>query len=140
MRQYKTKLMGKKEVKELGKKRAVLVRAAINKGHLIKSEILNATGLTMLQLNNLFQDNTELYAEYTVLRRTITDIAADNIVSIVMDKEHPKNYQASLEVMKTFKTDLDDTLDAKESSVSIDMPLGGKVKDPVTIVFSSGKK
>lgn len=127
------KLIGKRELNKILEDRTLLVQKALESGHITKIDICKATGLKIVALNNLFRDNRELYAEYVVLRRTITDIAADNIVAIVMDKTHPKNYDASKEIMKMYKTELDESLDAKDGDhIKIE---GGGSGSPINIVF-----
>ena len=133
------RLIGKKELTKLFNDRSLLVEQALDNGLLIKSDICNATGLKMTILNAVFAENRELYARYTVLRRTVTDVAADNIVSIVMDKTHPKNYEASKEVLKNFKTDLDNTLEKKDGD-EIRIETTGKATSPVKIVFGNTSK
>lgn len=129
------KLIGKRELSKLNEDRCLLVEEALSRDIITKSEICKATGLKMSVLNNVFTQNRKLYAKYCVIRRTITDVAADNIVEIVMDKTHPKNYDASKEVLKNFRTDLDDVLDSKETEVLIENT--GKAKSPVRIVFGN---
>lgn len=129
----------KAEQTKLMQDRAALVRAALETGKfLTKSDISKATGLNLVQLKNLFQQDRNLYAEYVVIRRTITDIAADNIVAIINNPQHPQHFPASKYILQNFKSDFDETLDGAENVLSIEA--GGKTKDPVKIVFSTGKK
>ena len=124
----------RREEEKLLTDRAARVRAALNANIMVRKEICNATGLTMLQLKNLFQKDRELFAEYAVLRKTIMDVAADNLVAIVNDPTHPHHFQASKEMLKNFKSDFDDTLEGVDSILNI-QPSGKKSK--VKIVFSS---
>ena len=113
-----------------------LVRVALSKGKMLKKDICEATGLTIPTLNNVFRDDRELYAEYVVLRKTIMDIASDNLVAIVNDPTHPHHFQASKEMLKNFKSDFDSELESSGDILKIESP-GGKSKTAVKIVFSS---
>jgi len=127
----------KREQEKLLKERAALVRAAMKLGLTTRKDISKASGLTMVELKNLLQVDRELFAEYKVLRRTITDIASDNIFDIVNDPTHPQHFQASKYVLANYKNDLDDTLDATDGG-GLHIETSGK-KNPVKIVFSSKK-
>lgn len=130
-RAEKTKLM---------QDRAELVRAAMEIGNCVtKTDICKATALSMVILNNLFTEDRKLYAEYVILRKTITDIAADNITAIVNNKEHPQHFQASKYILQNFKSDFDETLDGSDNVLQIS-PTSGKRSNAVKIVFSSNKK
>lgn len=128
------KIIGKKELAKIFEERKVLVEQALELGKLTRKDICDATGLKMSDLNNLFGKDRELYSKYCILRRTVVDVAADNIVNAVMDPKHPKNYDASKEVLKNWKSDLDDILDSKDGD-AIKIETLGKGKSPVKIVF-----
>tara|TARA_R110000796_G_scaffold154621_1_gene271317 strand:- start:5206 stop:5625 length:420 start_codon:yes stop_codon:yes gene_type:complete len=135
----KRKMVSKKrEEEKLLKDRAELVRAALQSGKMIKKEICDATGLSMVELKNLFQIDREIYAEYVVLRKTIMDIAADNIVAIVNDPQHPQHFQASKELLKNFKSEFDETLESSDNVLQIN-PTSRSQKNRVKIVFSQTK-
>lgn len=126
----------KREKEKLLKDRAALVRAAMNEANkFTRKDICESSGLTMVQLKNLFQENRELYAEYVVIRKTITDIASDNIFAIINDPTHPQHFQASKYVLQNYKSDLDETLESADSILSIETSNKGS-KNPVKIVFS----
>lgn len=129
-------LSKKKQKESLLKDRALLVKTALESGHSTRLAICKATGLTMVQLKNLFQEDREIYAEYVVYRKTIADIAADNIVTIINDPQHPQHFQASKYVLQNFKSDLDEVLESGDSILKIEQPSGGG-KSKVKIVFSN---
>lgn len=127
-----------RKTKKLLKTRAALVRAALEAGHITRKDICKATGLQMHELANLFTQDREVYGEYVVRRKTIADIASDNILDIVNDPTHPQHFQASKYILSTYKSDLDEVLDSQdESEMSINV--GGDSKaSPINITF--GKK
>ncbi len=115
-----------------------LIRAAITVGKCItKKDICEIAGITMVQLNNTLSKDRVLFAGYKILRKTIMDVATDNIVNAVIDKDHNKNYDASKFMVQNFQSDFDETLDSKDDEIKI---TGGDVKDPISITFSTGKK
>ena len=89
--------MKNKERKEakLLETRAELVRAALESGHISRKDICSATGLKLHELANLFTLDRKVYGEYVVRRKTISDIASDNILDIVNDASHPQHFSAS---------------------------------------------
>lgn len=127
-----------RKTKKLLKTRAALVRAALENGYITRKDICKATGLQMHELANLFTQDREVYGEYVVRRKTIADIASDNILDIVNDPTHPQHFQASKYILSTYKSDLDEVLDSQdESEMSINV--GGDSKaSPINITF--GKK
>ena len=115
-------------------------RAALEAGHITSKDICNATGLKMHELANLFTKDREVYGEYVVRRKTISDIASDNILDIVNDPTHPHHFQASKYILSTYKSDLDDVLESQdESEMSIQMGKSN-AKSPITITFGSKKE
>ena len=78
----------------------------------------------MNDLRNIFTNDRELYAEFCVGRKLITDLASENIYNIVKDEGHPKNYDASKFIIQNFKTDIDDSLESKDGEM-VDIQLGG---------------
>lgn len=130
----KGKIIGKRELTKILEDRRMLVEQALELGHMTRKDICESTGLTMVQLANFFQKDRETYHKYSVMRRTVVDTAADNIVNIVMTPSHPKNYEASKEVLKNWKSDLDDILDGKDGT-EIQIDGGGSAASPVKIVF-----
>lgn len=132
--------MKNKERKEakLLETRADLVRAALEGGHISRKDICSATGLKLHELANLFTKDRKVYGEYVVRRKTISDIASDNILDIVNDPSHPQHFAASKYILSTYKSDLDEVLEDK-SGEDIQVMLGEQSKgSPITINF--GKK
>mgnify|MGYP003637807109 FL=1 len=124
--------------KKLLKTRAALVRAALEAGQISRKDICNATGLQMHELANLFTQDREVYGEYVVRRKTISDIASDNILDIVNDPTHPQHFQASKYILSTYKSDLDDVLESQQES-EMNINVGGESgASPINITF--GKK
>lgn len=130
----------KRKSKRLLEERSALVKAALEMGNITRKEICKATGLELHDLANLFTRNRELYAEYKIRRRTIADIASDNIMDIVNDPSHPQHFQASKYVLSTYKSELDDVLEDKGQE-EIGITVGGESKaSPITINFGKKKK
>ncbi len=124
--------------KKLLKTRAALVRAALEAGHISRKDICNATGLRMHELANLFTQDREVYGDYVVRRKTISDIASDNILDIVNDPTHPQHFQASKYILSTYKSDLDEVLESQTES-EMNINVGGESgASPINITF--GKK
>ena len=124
--------------KKLQKTRAALVRAALDAGQISRKDICKATGLQMHELANLFTQDREVYGEYVVRRKTISDIASDNILDIVNDPTHPQHFQASKYILSTYKSDLDDVLESQQES-EMNINVGGESgASPINITF--GKK
>ncbi len=127
-----------RKTKKLLKTRAALVRAALEAGQISRKDICNATGLQMHELANLFTQDREVYGEYVVRRKTISDIASDNILDIVNDPTHPQHFQASKYILSTYKSDLDDVLESQTES-EMNINVGGESgASPINITF--GKK
>ena len=92
----------------------------------------------MHELANLFTQDREVYGEYVVRRKTILDIASDNILDIVNDPTHPQHFQASKYILSTYKSDLDDVLESQTES-EMNINVGGESgASPINITF--GKK
>ena len=124
--------------KKLQKTRAALVRAALDAGQISRKDICKATGLQMHELANLFTQDREIYGHYVVRRKTISDIASDNILDIVNDPSHPQHFQASKYILSTYKSDLDDVLESQQES-EMNINVGGESgASPINITF--GKK
>lgn len=120
--------------------RAELVRAALEGGHISRKDICAATGLKLHELANLFTKDRTVYSEYVVRRKTISDIASDNILDIVNDPTHPQHFQASKYILSTYKSDLDEVLEDRAGE-DISVSLGDGAKgSPITINFGSAKK
>tara|TARA_R110000765_G_scaffold376036_2_gene466740 strand:- start:417 stop:842 length:426 start_codon:yes stop_codon:yes gene_type:complete len=131
----------KRDKESLTNKRAILVEAAIDLGLTSRTEIAKSTALKLQELNNLFRERPELYAKFCIVRKTIVDMAADNMMDIVADRAHPKNYDASKFVITNYKSDLDASLESKVDG--IDVEIGGSGKSgasPITIRFGKKKE
>lgn len=130
----------KRKQQRLIDERAALVRAALDMGNITRKELCKATGLKLHELSNLFSRDREVYAEYRIRRRTIADIASDNIMDIVQDPSHPQHFQASKYILSTYKSDLDEVLEDKEQE-SFGVTIGGDSKaSPITINFGKKEK
>lgn len=128
---------GKRKERKLLETRADLVRAALESGCISRKEICRATGMKLHELANLFTKDRKVYGEYVVRRKTITDIASDNIMDIVNDPSHPQHFQASKYILSTYKSDLDEVLESQEQS-DLAINVGDSSASPITINF--GKK
>ncbi len=118
---------------------AVLVRKALEDGYTTKGKIAKVTGIKIHLLNKLFNEDRELWAEYTIHRRTLVDLAADNIADIISDPDHKDHYQASKYVLSQYKSDLDKTLEEKDSEeVGFDVEGSGSRSTRVTFKFKKG--
>ena len=126
----------RKEAKLLDS-RAEFVRAALEAGHISRKDICKATGMQMHELANLFTKDRKVYGEYVIRRKTISDIASDNIMDIVNDPSHPQHFQASKYILSTYKSELDEVLESQDQS-EIAVQLGSGTASPITINF--GKK
>ena len=127
----------KRKERKLLETRADLVRAALETGAISRKEICRATGLKLHELANLFTKDRKVYGEYVVRRKTITDIASDNIMDIVNDPTHPQHFQASKYILSTYKSDLDEVLENQDQS-DLAIQVGDNNSSPITINF--GKK
>ena len=115
------------------------VSAAIEAGYIQRRDLAHAADVKLHDLNNIFTKERELYASYCVRRKTIKDLAADNIYAVVEDRSHPKNYEASKWVAEKFKTDLDDSLESKsDDNLGVSVSNEGSESGRITIRF--GKK
>lgn len=119
--------------------RVLLIKEAMELGAATKSDISNATGLKLTTINNVFTADRELFAQYSVLRRTIVDIASDNVYAIVSDPKHPQHFQASKYVLQNFKSDLDEVLESQKDE-EVSLGFSGDFEDNVKIVFTKKSK
>ena len=132
-----TKRAKEKEMRD----RKFLVEAAMNEGVFGKGDLAKYTGIPLHLINNLFQNDRELYAEFCVRRQIIVDMAADNIAQIVANQKHPKNYDASKFILQTYKSDLDDSMIAK-APAEVEFAIGGggeSKSSPIKITFGAKK-
>jgi hypothetical protein len=93
----------------------------------------------MHDLKNIFHRERDLYAEYCVRRKVITDMATDNIYRIVSDDNHPKKYDASKWVAQNFKTELDDMLESRDEE-SMGLNVNPDENGGITIKFGNKKE
>ena len=100
------------------------IRKAIEEGIVLRKDICKIAEIKMNDLRNIFTNDRELYAEFCVGRKLITDLASENIYNIVKDPTHQKNYDASKFIIQNFKTDIDDSLESKDGEM-VDIQLGG---------------
>lgn len=129
----------RRKEEKLLKTRAELVRAALEAGHISRKNICEATGLKMHELANLFTLDRKVYGEYVVRRKTISDIASDNILDIVNDKTHPQHFAASKYILATYKSDLDEVLES-QSGDELSVKIGDKTENPIKITFGKNNK
>ena len=131
--------------REIEKKKSLLedrklrVREAIKQGVVISRDLANIAGIKLHDLKNIFTNDRELYAEYCVAKKTIENLAADNIYKIVEDESHPKNYDASKFIIQNFRTEIDDILDGKNGEM-LDIEIGGNSDGGgITLKFGNSK-
>ncbi len=130
----------KRKNQKLLEERAELVRVALEMGNITRKEICKATGLKLHELSNLFSRDRKVYSEYVVRRRTIADIASDNIMDIVNDPSHPQHFQASKYILSTYRSDFDEVLEDKQDD-AVGITIGGDSKaSPITINFGKKEK
>lgn len=131
-----------REQSKLVAERSALVRAALEQGCYTSSSILKATGLKKHELTNLFTSEKELAAEYTVKKKLMATIAADNIFDIIQDPKHPQNFAASKYILQNYKSDIDDELEPMAGDLSLTLPGSNPddASESVVINFTSGKK
>lgn len=121
-------------------KSVLLVRASMKLGFSTKSDIANTANMKIWELNDVFQADKELYAEFCIMRKTLVDVAADNLQDILYDKGHPQNFQATKYVLEKYKSDLDSNLEAKDAT-EIGLTIGGAGSpSPVRITFGAKKE
>jgi len=126
---------------KLWNERITLVRVAMDKGCSSRQAISKATGLTLVQLHATFYKDTELYAEFKILRRTIVDSASDSLHEMVENRQHPNHFQAVKHVLSKYKSDLDDSLESHDSEgISVEIEGDGKSKNPIVIKFAKNKE
>lgn len=128
----------KREERKITNERSLLVKDAIENGHLTRSQICKATGLTMMQLRNLFDANRELFAKYSNAKRLIVDQASDNLHSIVNNPKHPKHFEATKFVLTNYKSEMDDILESQDSN-EIQVEGGNSTASRVVIKFNGSK-
>lgn len=131
-----------REQASIVEERSAVVRAALNEGCYTRSSILKATGLKKHELTNLFASEKDLAAEYTVKKKLMATISADNIFDIINDPGHPQHFAASKYILQNYRSDLEDALEPMAGDMELSLPGSNSNdgEDMVTIKFSSGKK
>ena len=131
---------GKRNLQELRDKHVELAKDAIEDGISSRKELASHIGIKLSELSSLFKEEADIYKLFCDVRRTIVDLASDNLYDVVADKEHPKNYDASKWVVANYKSDLDASLESKDDDgieIQVD---GGKKRKPTLIKFKNTKK
>ena len=85
----------KRDLQELRSNHIGLAKEAIENGISSRKELAGHIGIKLSELSLLFKEESDVYALFCEVRRTIVDLASDNLYDVVADKEHPKNYDAS---------------------------------------------
>lgn len=116
--------------------RSNIINAALEEGKVTRSDISKATGIPLHIISDTFSRNRELFAKYSVRRRSIVDLAADNIFTIVSDPKHPQCFSASKYVLQNFKTDLDEILEPSTNELGIEIGDPGEATSPVVLKFA----
>lgn len=130
-----------RETSKLIEERRIAVEAAIDLGETTRQGICKATGLRLTELSSLFQAERDLYHKFCIIRKTIVDMASDNLMEVVADKDHPKNVEVSKWVLNNYKSDLDASLESKDSEdIEVEVGDGSKGKRPTVIRFKKNKK
>ncbi len=129
-----------RESAKIAEQREQQVRVALSEGCYTRSKICKATGLTSNELTNLLSNNKELHAEYSVKKRLMADIAADNIFDIIQDEGHPQHFAASKYIIQNYKSDIDETLVPQAGDMQIQLGSTESDGSPVVINFTGGNK
>lgn len=114
-----------------------LIKAAIENDNSTYRQITEVTGLNNWKIKDLFTKHADLYALYKVRRKMLVEMAADNIQSIIEDKNHPQHFAASKYVLQNYKSDLDEVLDTREDD---DTDLEMSIEGGAGVVINFGKK
>ena len=117
-----------------------LIEMALSDDCTTKKAICKYTKFKLATINAIFRNDKELYAKYCIARRTLVDLAADNVAEIVADQKHPKNYNASIYVLQNYTSDLDDALESKKLAGDIELEIsangtGKSNANPIKIVL-----
>ena len=131
-----------REVRDKHAERIRLINAALDEGHSTRKAIMKVADLKAWELQDVFQKEKQLYAKYVVRRRTLVDMAADNIASIVADEDHPQHFQASKYVLQNYKSDLDSTLERHEEEEmgNVDLSIPQGERKPIRISFRKRRR
>ena len=130
----------KRDLQEVRDSHIELAKEAIESGISSRKELAGHIGIKLSELSLLFKEEPDVYKLFCEVRRTIVDLASDNLYDVVADKEHPKNYDASKWVVANYKSDLDESLESKsDDGVEIEVSNGRKRK-PTLIKFKKTNK
>lgn len=127
-----------RKTQEKQDKQRELVKAALRMGLTTKKDICTSSDMALWELNELFQADKDLYNDFCVRRRTLSDVAADNLETILRDPVHPQNFQATKYVLEKYKTDIDTQLESKDAE-EVDIEVLGSGSIPVRITFGTKK-
>jgi len=117
-----------------------LVKAAMELGFTTKKDICKSANIQMWELTSLFKEDKDLHAMFNIRRKSLVDMAADNMVAIVKDPDHPNNFAATKYVLQKYKSDLDENLESHEvNPLDIEIPDGKNNTKPVIIRFGTPK-
>jgi len=103
----------KRDTERRDKRRLKAFKIAIDEGHITKKDIANSMDISISELISFFDKFPEQKKQYANKLSNIADIASDNLAQIVLDQDHPKNYDASKFVMNHYKNEMDEILEAK---------------------------
>lgn len=105
-------------------------------GFTTKAKIAQDSGLKLWELNELFEENKDIYKRYCTMRKTLVDTAADNLEDILKNPDHPQHFAASKYILQTYKSDLDSNFETKtKDNVGVEIGIGGKGNRPVILTF-----
>ena len=130
----------KRDAELVRKEQAKLVQDALDLGISSRKEVAGHAGIKLSELAKIFKEYKDLYALFCEIRRTIVDLASDNLFDVVADKEHPKNVDVSKWLLTNYKSDLDASLESKDDD-SVEIQVGGdKKRQPTLIKFKKTGK
>jgi hypothetical protein len=106
-------------------KRALDIDAAIEAGALSYTKISKVTGYTLTNINTVFKKKPELHKKYKVALMSVQLQAVSNMVDIIMDQDHPKNFEATKSFLGKYKTELDEVFEQGDpTSFELNTPNG----------------
>lgn len=105
--------------------RKASVAAALEQGCLTNKEICDMTSLKIYQLNGVFKKFPELKVAHKMVAQDVGAQAVSNLAEIIMDTDHPKNFEASKLFITRFRTEMDETQERQDGdSVNVDFSKG----------------
>jgi hypothetical protein len=128
-----------REKSEKLKRISTLIEQAMILGFTTKGDIAKNCNIPLWQVSGAFSESPELRAIFQIMRRTLVDMAADNVQKILEDKEHPQHFQASKYILQTYKSDLDTNLESKDSEEMEATLSGNGGVSPIRITFGVKK-